>query len=43
MIEDYKNGSYQLGGGVVDLFPENVPFYVKDHYDYYKTERGYEH
>ncbi len=40
-IEDYKNGSYQLGGGVVDSLPEDAPFYVKDYYDYYKTERGY--
>lgn len=40
-IEDYKNGSYQLGGGVVDPLPKDAPFYVKDYYDYYKTERGY--
>lgn len=40
-IEDYKNGSYQLGGGVVDPLPEDAPFYVKDYYDYYKTARGY--
>lgn len=40
-IEDYKNGSYQLGGGVVDPLPEDAPFYVKDYYDYYKTDRGY--
>lgn len=40
-IEDYKNGSYQLGGGVVDSLPDDAPFYVKDYYDYYKTERGY--
>ena len=40
-IEDYKKGSYQLGGGVVDPLPEDAPFYVKDYYDYYKTERGY--
>ena len=39
--EDYKNGSYQLGGGVVDPLPEDAPFYVKDYYDYYKTNRGY--
>ena len=39
--EDYKNGNYQLGGGVVDPLPEDAPFYVKDYYDYYKTERGY--
>ena len=38
---DYKNGSYQLGGGVVDPLPEDAPFYVKDYYDYYKTSRGY--
>lgn len=40
-IEDYKNGSYQLSGGVVDPLPKDAPFYVKDYYDYYKTERGY--
>ncbi|MDE5772412.1 MAG: alpha/beta hydrolase [Ruminococcus sp.] len=39
--EDYKNGIYQLGGGVVDPLPEDAPFYVKDYYDYYKTNRGY--
>ena len=39
--EDYKNGKYQLGGGVVDPLPENAPFFVKDYYDYYKTPRGY--
>ena len=39
--EDYKNGSYQLGGGVIDPLPEDAPFYVKDYYDYYKTDRGY--
>ena len=40
-IEDYKNGSYALAGGVVDVLPEDAPFFVKDYYDYYKTERGY--
>lgn len=40
-IKDYKNGSYQLDGGVIDPLPEDAPFYVKDYYDYYKTERGY--
>ena len=39
--EDYRNGSYTLGGGVVDPLPEDAPFFVKDYYDYYKTERGY--
>lgn len=40
-ITDYKNGSYELGGGVVDPLPEDAPFFVKDYYDYYKTSRGY--
>lgn len=39
--EDYKNGSYVRAGGVVDPLPEDVPFFVKDYYDYYKTDRGY--
>lgn len=38
---DYKNGNYELGGGVVDPLPEDAPFYVKDYYEYYKTSRGY--
>ena len=40
-IEDYKSGSYALGGGVVDPLPEDAPFFVKDYHDYYKTSRGY--
>lgn len=40
-IEDYKTGTYALGGGVVDPVPEDAPFFVKDYHDYYKTERGY--
>ena len=40
-IVDYQNGSYELGGGVVDPLPEDAPFFVKDYYDYYKTQRGY--
>lgn len=40
-IKDYKNGEYELGGGVVDPLPEDAPFFVKDYYDYYKTPRGY--
>ncbi len=39
--EDYKNGSYALGGGVAEQVPEDAPFYVKDYHDYYKTRRGY--
>ena len=40
-LEDYRNGSYKLGGGVVDPLPADAPFFVKDYYDYYKTPRGY--
>lgn len=40
-ITDYKSGNYELGGGVVDPLPEDAPFFVKDYYAYYKTERGY--
>ncbi len=40
-IKDYKNGRYELGGGVVDPLPDDAPFFVKDYYDYYKTKRGY--
>lgn len=39
--EDYKNGEYALGGGVVDVLPKDAPFFVKDYYDYYKTDRGF--
>ena len=39
--EEYKTGVYVRGGGVVDPLPEDAPFFVKDYYDYYKTERGY--
>lgn len=39
--EDYKNTAYQRAGGVADPLPEDAPFFVKDYYDYYKTERGY--
>ena len=40
-IIDYKNGNFELGGGVVDPLPADAPFFVKDYYDYYKTARGY--
>lgn len=40
-IQDYRSGSYALGGGVVDPLSEDAPFFVKDYYDYYKTDRGY--
>jgi len=40
-IIDYKNESYERAGGVVDPLPEDAPFFIKDYYDYYKTDRGY--
>ena len=39
--EDYKTNTYKRGGGVIDLLPDDAPFFVKDYHDYYKTERGY--
>lgn len=39
--EDYQSGVYARAGGVVDPLPEDAPFFVKDYYDYYKTDRGY--
>lgn len=38
---DARNGSYALGGGVVDPLPEDAPDFIKEYYDYYKTPRGY--
>ncbi len=37
---DFKNGYYKRGGGVTDD-PSNAPLFVKQYYDYYKTDRGY--
>ncbi len=39
--KEYAAGAYVRGGGVVDPLPEDAPFFVKDYYNYYKTERGY--
>ena len=38
---DYRNGSYELAGGLPDVAPADAPQYVKDYVAYYKTERGY--
>lgn len=38
---DYRNGSYERAGGVVDPLPADAPQFVKDYYAYYKTPRGY--
>ena len=40
-LEDLKAGEHKRAGGVVDPLPEDAPFFVKDYYDYYKTDRGY--
>ena len=40
-ISDYKTDDYARAGGVPDSLPEDAPFFMKDYYDYYKTERGY--
>ena len=39
--KDYKNGSYERAGGVVDPLPDDAPWFVKDYHAYYKTDRGY--
>jgi hypothetical protein len=39
--QDYKNGEYALAWWVPDELPEDATYFVKDYYDYYKTERGY--
>lgn len=38
---DYAAGGYDRAGGVVDPFPEDAPWFVRDYHDYYKTPRGY--
>lgn len=38
---DAKNGAYALGGGVPEQLPVDAPWFVKDYYSYYKTDRGY--
>lgn len=38
---DYRNGEYALAGGLPDSVDDDAPFYVKDYFSYYKTQRGY--
>ena len=38
---DYKAGTYQRAGGVIDPLPDDAPWFVKDYHSYYKTKRGY--
>lgn len=39
--KDYRNGSSELNGGVVNPVPEDAPLFVRQYHDYYKTTRGY--
>lgn len=39
--EDYRNGTPKLGGGLPDVLPEDASKFLRDYYDYYKTQRGY--
>ena len=39
--KDYAAGTYALAGGVIDPLPDDAPWFVKDYYAYYKTDRGY--
>lgn len=39
--KDYRNGDYERDGGVVETVTDDMPLFVKQYHDYYKTERGY--
>ena len=39
--EDYRNGSYELNGGVGDPVPEEAPLFFRQYHDSYKTATGY--
>lgn len=39
--EDYRTGSYNRAGGVVDPLPDDAPLFVKEYHAYYKTPRGF--
>ena len=39
---DYKNGTYKIAGGWGTApCPDDAPQFVKEYYDYYRTERGF--
>lgn len=38
---DYREGSYELAGGLPEVVPADAPQFLKDYFAYYKTERGY--
>ena len=39
--KDYRNGLYKRAGGVIDPLPADIPQFVREYHDYYKTPRGY--
>ncbi len=39
--EDFKKGSYAPAAGLPEKLTGEEPQFVKDYYDYYKTERGF--
>jgi fermentation-respiration switch protein FrsA (DUF1100 family) len=39
-LKDYKSGSYERAGGVVED-PTDMPWFVQQYHAYYKTPRGY--
>lgn len=38
---DFQSGAYARAGGVADPLPADAPDFLRDYYDYYKTDRGY--
>ena len=40
-IVDFKRGTAERAGGVVDPLPADAPQFVKDYHAYYKTPRGF--
>ena len=40
-IVDFRRGTAERGGGVVDPLPADAPQFVKDYHAYYKTPRGF--
>lgn len=41
--KDYANGDYERDGGVVETVTDDMPLFVRQYHDHYKTERGYHH
>lgn len=39
--DDFKNGTYAKEAGLPEKLTGNEPQFVKDYYNYYKTQRGY--